>query len=384
MNWVDAVIAIVVVGAAFNGRSQGALRQIGALAGLVLGLWAGTWVAPTLSVRVTSASWRPLLAIGIVIVCASLGSSLGSFLGGVANRALKLVLLGPLDAAAGAALGALTSLVTCWFVASVIVNMSWFAVGSAVNKSTIVATMDSVMPPAAQIEGRVMDIIRNADFPQVFASVTAPPATVYPAPAQAVATATAAASPRSVVKVLAFGACGADHEGTGFVVSRGVVMTNAHVIAGATRVTAAGRTATVTALDTSNDLALLRVATDERPSLSFVTTVTAGMPAAVVGFPRDGDLTLTPVALGDSFSAQSRNIYNKVTFTRSLLALAGDIQPGNSGSPVVTGGRVAGVVFSKSLSQRLTGYAIPATVAQSFLNTTGASTSPVSTGACTR
>jgi S1-C subfamily serine protease len=186
------------------------------------------------------------------------------------------------------------------------------------------------------------------------------------------------------VKVLALGACGADHEGTGFVVSRGVVMTNAHVIAGASRVTVAGRTATVTALDTSNDLALLRVATDERPSLSFVTTVTAGMPAAVVGFPRDGDLTLTPVALGDSFSAQSRNIYNKVTFTRSLLSLAGDIQPGNSGSPVVTGGRVAGVVFSKSLSQRLTGYAIPATVAQSFFNTTGASTSPVSTGACTR
>ena len=384
MNWVDVVIAIVVVGAAFNGRSQGALRQIGALVGLVLGFWAGTWVAPTLSVRVTSASWRPLLAIGIVIVCASLGSSLGSFLGGVANRGLKLVLLGPLDAAAGAALGALTSLVTCWFVASVIVNMSWFAVGSAVNASSIVTTMDSVMPPAAQIEGRVMDIIRTADFPQVFASVTAPPATAYPTPQQAVATAAAGGSPRSVVKVVALGACGVDHEGTGFVVSRGVVVTNAHVIAGATQVEVAGRTALVTALDTSNDLALLRVATEERPALIFTTTATPGTPAAVVGYPRDGDVTVSPVALGDSFTAQSRNIYNKVTFSRSLLSLAGDIQPGNSGSPVVVGGRVVGVVFSKSLSQRFTGYAIPATVVQSFLRTSGASTSPVSSGACTR
>ena len=384
MNWVDAVIAVVVVGAAFNGRSQGALRQVGAFAGLIGGLVVGAGVAPTLSTHVTSSSWRPLLAIGIVIVAASLGSSLGSFLGGIVHRGLKLALLGPLDSAAGAALGVVTSLVTCWFVASVIVNMSWFAVGSAVNKSAIITTMDSVMPPAAQIEGRLMDIIRDADFPQVFASVTAPPATAYATPEQAVALATAGASPRSVVKVVAREACGVDHEGTGFVVAHGVVLTNAHVIAGATRVEVIGRPATVTALDPSNDLAVVRVGTGDRPPLSFTVTASPGVAAAVVGYPRNGDLSVSPVALGDSLTAQSRNIYNNATFSRSMLALAGDIQPGHSGSPVVTGGRVAGVVFSKSLSQRHTGYAIPASVALTFLRAHLSNVSPIATGACLR
>jgi uncharacterized membrane protein required for colicin V production len=212
VNWVDAVIAVLVVLAALHGRSSGALRQIGSLVGLVAGFVVGTWVAPPLSVHVTSSLWRPLVAIGILVLCASLGSSLGSFVGGIGNRGLKKVSLGAFDAAGGAALGAVTSLVSWWFVATILVNLSWFSVGAAVNSSAIVTTMDKIMPPVAQIENRVLSLIREADFPQVFATVTSPPATPYPAPLQSVATATAGSSVTSVVKVLASGGCASDHE----------------------------------------------------------------------------------------------------------------------------------------------------------------------------
>ncbi len=57
------------------------------------------------------------------------------------------------------------------------------------------------------------------------------------------------------------------------------------------------------------------------------------------------------------------------------------MNPGNSGSPVLVGGRVAGIVESKSISQASTGYAIPENVIQSDLARTSAKGS-VSTQAC--
>lgn len=383
MNWVDAVIAVLVVLAALHGRSSGALRQIGSLVGLVAGFVVGTWVAPPLSVHVTSSLWRPLVAIGILVLCASLGSSLGSFVGGIGNRGLKKVSLGAFDAAGGAALGAVTSLVSWWFVATILVNLSWFSVGAAVNSSAIVTTMDKIMPPAAQIENRVLSLIREADFPQVFATVTSPPATPYPAPLQSVATATAGSSVASVVKVLASGGCASDHEGTGFVVGRDSVLTNAHVIAGAREIRIGVDLARVVALDTRNDLALLHVATGGRRPLAFVGSVSVATPSAIVGYPRNGDLTVTPSVVGTTITATSRDIYNAVSFTRSMLVVAGVVEPGNSGSPVVVSGRVAGVIFSKSLSQRATAYAVPADIATTFIRS-ASTTSTVSTGACLR
>lgn len=383
MNWIDAVIGVLVVSAAINGRSSGALRQIGGLIGLVGGFVIGTWVAPQLSVHVTSSSWRPLAAIGILIVCTSLGGSLGSFLGGLANRGLKLVALGSLDAAGGAVIGAMSSLVMCWFLASVLVNLSWFSVGAAVNSSAIVTTMDKVMPPVTQLEGKVLNLIREADFPQVFASVTAPPATPYPAPLQNIANAAAGSGAASVVKVLALGACGTDHEGTGFVVGRGEVVTNAHVVAGATQLQVGTHTGTLVAIDTRNDLALIRVATDGRAALSFQASVGVATPSAVVGYPLDGALTVTPSVVSRHLTATSRDIYNSVSFSRSMLEIAGVVQPGNSGSPVFVSGQVVGVIFSKSLSQRATAYAVPADVAANFVRT-ATGTVPVSTGACRR
>jgi S1-C subfamily serine protease len=293
------------------------------------------------------------------------------------------VALGSLDAAGGAVIGAMTSLVTCWFLASVIVNLSWFSVGSAVNSSAIVTTMDKVMPPVTQLEGQVLNLIRDADFPQVFASVTAPPATPYPAPLQSIANAAAGASSTSVMKVLALGACGSDHEGTGFVVGRGEVLTNAHVIAGATQLQVGTHAAQLVAIDTRNDLALLRVATDGHTPLSFLSSVNPATPAAVVGFPLDGALTVTPSVVGGHLTAMSRDIYNKVSFSRDMLVVASVVQPGNSGSPVLVSGRVAGVIFSKSLSQRATAYAVPADIASNFVRS-ATSVAPVSTGACSR
>ena len=55
-----------------------------------------------------------------------------------------------------------------------------------------------------------------------------------------------------------------------------------------------------------------------------------------------------------------------------MLVVYSNIEPGNSGSPVLVGGDVTGVVFSKSLSQDETAYAIPAATVERDLAKTPA------------
>ena len=247
-----------------------------------------------------------------------------------------------------------------------VVSLSWFSVGGAVNASSLVRVLDKVMPPASVIEGRVMSVISSADFPQVFSSVISPTIPTISTPAEAVAALEVGNSTASVVKVIARNACGVDSEGTGFVVAPNEVLTNFHVVAGAGEVSVDGSTATSMGFDSLNDLALLHVGTHGLKALSF-SSAAQGATAAIVGYPLDGPRRLTPAAVADVLSVSSRDVYNKVSFTRSLLGLSATVEPGNSGSPVFVHGRVAGVVVSKSLSQKNTAYAIPATVATAFI-----------------
>ena len=58
---------------------------------------------------------------------------------------------------------------------------------------------------------------------------------------------------------------------------------------------------------------------------------------------------------------RSPDIYGNGTVTRRVFSLRGLIRPGNSGGPLVsTEGRVLGVVFAASVSDRQTGYALTA------------------------
>jgi hypothetical protein len=66
---------------------------------------------------------------------------------------------------------------------------------------------------------------------------------------------------------------------------------------------------------------------------------------------------------------------------RAVLALEVNANPGNSGSPVLVGPFVAGILESTSLSQASTAYAIPDSVVQSDIAKTPA-TGSVSTQTC--
>lgn len=381
MSWVDGVIAAFVVLAAFRGRATGALRQIGNWVGFATGFIVGTWIAPQLAHRVSSTTWRPLTAIGIVVVVSFLGAGLGRMVGGAAHHSLHQMHLGSLDASVGAGIGVVSALLSCWLLAGVLVNAPWFSLAGGISQSKILIALDHVMPPVPTIEAKVGALFRSADFPSVFADVVAPTVPSVTTPSSAATGVHVAGRDQSVLKVLAMGACGSSHEGTGFVVSNNEVVTNAHVIAGATIVTVNGRRAVVRFVDPRDDVAVLSVETGGRPVVSFSAPPARGAATAVIGFPLDGPLRITPSAYAGSVRALSRDIYGGATFTRDLLVLNAAVQPGNSGSPVLLFGRAIGVVVSRSTSDNTTAYAIPAAVVQADLAKVNLATS-VSTGAC--
>jgi hypothetical protein len=382
MSWVDLVIVIVVIVAGLRGQAEGGLRLLARLVGLGAGFIVGTLVAPSLSSDITHAAWRPALALGIVLLASIIGGQIGRLLGSYAAKALHALKLGLVDRVAGVLIGVAGALISCWLMAGLLGSTTWGSVASGIQGSSILSGMDKIMPPVPSIEARVQALLKSADFPSVFATVVAPtlPARVNPKSLGPLVT--TLASPGDVVKVLASGSCASDSEGTAFFVSAHEAVTNAHVVAGQTRITVDGAPAQVALFDPDNDVAVLRVASLHEPALRFLTgTPSPGTPVQVIGFPLNASRTGAPGSIEGELFGQGRDIYNKKLLSRTVLAVEVNVQPGNSGSPVLVGPFVAGVIESKSLSQASTAYAIPDAVVDGDIARTPA-TGTASTRGC--
>src|SRR4029079_5358874 len=159
-------------------------------------------------------------------------------------------------------------------------------------------------------------------------------------------------------------ACDSQVTGTAFLVSPGYLVTNAHVVAGAStiRVTSAAGTddATVGMCAPTLDLALLRVPQLQQPVLRFATaTPERGSVGAAIGYAGGGPMVVLPAAVADYCDATRRDIYGKDRVTRRILELRAEVEPGDSGGPLVLeDGTVGGLVFAESRTDPEVGYAM--------------------------
>ncbi len=156
--------------------------------------------------------------------------------------------------------------------------------------------------------------------------------------------------------------------GTGFVVAKGALLTNAHVVKGCARMTArnaAGQTvnAQVIAADTRRDLAVLRVPEAFGPPLAFRDSpaVRRGDTVVTYGFPLTGLLSSGPTLTTGDISALTGVRDNPMQY-----AISAPVQPGNSGGPLLDAqANVVGIVTSKLDAARvaqMTGGDIPQNV----------------------
>lgn len=386
---LDVVLVVVVLLAAVHGLRLGALAQVLTFGGFLVGLTLGTllvqWVAPSVHSLTAKTVVALLLLIGPAVALGVAGRALGSW----GHLAMRRIHLGLVDAGLGVAVAAAAVLLSAWLVGSVVAQSSYTWMSGQVQHSAVLRAVDDVMPPVPGVYADVEGILANPDFPSVFAGLSPTAAPPVRVPSGSSADAIAGRAATSMVKVLGQ-ACGYLQEGSGFVVAPGMVVTNAHVVAGepSTQVEVAGGNyaATPVLYDPKFDLAVLRTDAPLGPPLPLDPTVVGrGTQGAVLGYPENGPLVIGPAGVATALTAQGKDIYDQGTVVRKVYQVDADVEPGNSGGPLVAAdGDVVGVVFSRSTSTPDVGYALASPGVLSRVQQAEHLTAAVSTEGCTQ
>jgi S1-C subfamily serine protease len=156
-------------------------------------------------------------------------------------------------------------------------------------------------------------------------------------------------------------------EGSGFVFAPRHVLTNAHVVAGMTGelVVTDGRhapyRARVVYFDPRRDIAVLYVPRLPARPLRFAARAPWGSDAIVAGYPRGMAFTAVPARIGADLTVGIPTIDHAGLVTSHIYPIRANVQPGNSGSPLLApAGSVYGMVFAAAPDRKNLGYAFTA------------------------
>jgi S1-C subfamily serine protease len=384
---VDIVLIVVVIVAALHGLRLGALIQLFTFGGFWIGLTVGALVASPIARAIHSTNVKAFVALAVVFGVALIFGVGGRIAGSWSNAAAKRLRLGLLDSGLGVIVAVVAALLSAWLVASVVSGSRYTWLNSEVQRSDILKTVDSILPPVPSLFSQVQSFLSAEGFPPVFAELAPPLASPVPVPSSSQAQGIASGASPSTVKILGE-ACGDLQEGSGFVVQPGLVVTNAHVVAGEplTEVEVGGNyyRARPVLFDPQFDLAVLRTDAPLGPPLPIDgADVGRGTKGAVVGYPEDGPLTVVPAGVTANLQAEGRDIYNSGLVVRDVYQLEADVRPGNSGGPLLDAQQVViGVVFSRSTVEANVGYALASPGVLSRVQEAESKQATVSTGAC--
>lgn len=363
MSWLDIAALLLIGLTAVSGFRRGLIVGACSFVGLAVGAYLGAKLAPDL-LRGPTSIYPPLVTLGGAVVGSGIGQFAAVTLGRSVRRTLQIGLLKGFDNVGGAILGGFTGIALVWVLGSVLLYAP--ADGNLRHKvqtSRIAGRLTSSLPPS-----RLIDELVRID---PFQSLAGPAAEVTAGDPTLLLTAPVRAARRSVVRIVGI-ACGVGVEGSGWIVARGLVVTNAHVVAGVDQplVDRQGgrvRRATVIVFDATNDLALLRVPGLPGRPLPLEKPQT-NVPVVVLGFPENGPYSAIPGRLGATTPTFVRDAYGRFPVARGVTAIRADIKPGNSGGPIVDAlGRVRAVVFARR-AKLDGGFGVPAQLVNVLLH----------------
>jgi hypothetical protein len=386
MTSVDWLIVGFTALLAVYGYLQGFIVGAMSLVGFGLGAFLGTRLAPLLLSGGDRSQYAPVLGLLGALLAGGVFASGFEGLGVHARAALRLPGLRAIDGLLGAAFTGCVGLGVAWVVGAVALQSSGSPpLRADIQRSAILRELNQLLPPS----GPILNALARIDpLPSVRG-----PAAAVPAPTRGILSTKGVRAARgSVVRILGT-ACGLGIEGSGWVAAPGVVVTNAHVVAGETDTTVELRgegaqlTAVVVGFDPRDDVAVLRVGGLAAPPLPVAAGARPGSPAAILGFPRDGPFDAEPARAGDTQTFSTEDAYGNGPVTRSITSLRGLVRPGNSGGPLVNAaGQVVATVFASITgTDRAGGFAVPNAVVRSQLATARARGGRrVSTEPCSR
>jgi S1-C subfamily serine protease len=392
MNLLDIGLLVLFGLMVWLGSSQRPVRQASASIGAIAGLLLGALLYRRLAFLATNSGGRTMV-LGLLIlaagfVCYDIFLTVGRKL--EHSFHLRKTALTVRTRVVSAAIAGSTGLIIIWLTLGVFSTLALPAVQQQLHSSALVgyinrtATLPAIFQDAANLltpfnapqtfigtePSFDKDITVSRNFTELDGAITK-------------------ASP-SVFKVTSWG-CGATSLGSGFLTTSKNIVTNAHVIAGATRISVQPKgsdesyIAQPILFDPGLDLAVLSISVElpQKPLAFHSGAVAAGDIGSVLGYPGGNAFQDNDAIILESLAAKGYDIYGQSAVTRTIYAMRANVVPGNSGGPVIdTAGAVLGLVFGHSTTQNHTAYALTANQIEPSIATALKQNTVVSSGSC--
>jgi S1-C subfamily serine protease len=320
-----------------------------------------------------------------MLVLGMIGQALLGYVGRSIRDAVDFKPIRIVDSASGMVVSTVAFLISAWLLLSVAASLPEGSAAEQVRRSRAFPLLEEVMsgPGAALLED-ARELLASLDLP----SLSFNPATLPPVqdPGDVELTdEVVRVAERSVLQVATDSSrCALTTMGSAVAVSDERVATNAHVVAGAQRITVRSHDrqswdARLVYLDRATDLAILYVPGLDAPAPRWRARAERGTEGAVAGYPGGGRLTLRGARVRGEVTLDDET----GTGEREVVVLQGLVEPGNSGGALLDlRGWVLGLVFANSSVDDRTGFALAPEQVQPVIEDTRTSTQEVSSGSC--
>ena len=385
---LDLILILALLSYLVYGLRNGFLVTAGGIAGFAAGAVAAFFAVPLVSGFVEDSGWRLTAIVAAAVVLVVLGHGLGTMVGRQIRGAMRIRPLRAVDRVVGGAVNVVVSALVMSMLAFSISSLGVPLVSQQLAESKVIRFIDGLTPtPVKATMAELRSAVIGNGIPTLIEGLEQGPA--VPVPNASTDTPALNRAAESVLRIAGTAyECGQNQTGSGFVVSEDRVVTNAHVVAGVSQPVVempdgGAMPGRVVYFDTKHDIAVLAVEDLPAQPLPLSADLPGGSPAAFAGYPHGGPFQSKPATVQDITTVLVPDIYGGNATPEAIYRLAGDVQPGNSGGPLLTtGGAVAGVIFAKATSDTDMGFAITMDDLNPVAAQAPALTAPVSSGQC--
>lgn len=388
LTWLDWILLISLISFLASGLRKGFFVTLGAIIGFLAGGIAAFYGIPLVSTWVTNPGWRIFWIVASGLMFILIGQGIGMAIGARIRLWLNFPVLKSFDRLLGGIANTVMAALVISAIALSAATMGVPWVSQQIADSRVLSTIQTWTPKPitkfvtearAQVMGQTIPELFEPFAPQIEAEVPE---------VESLGSGVDAAAD-SVVKIIGTAyACGVNQSGSGFVFAPDRVMTNAHVVAGINEpsvTTQDGRVlpASVVYFDSVTDLAVLQVPELGLEPLERGEDLQRGDTAAFLGYPGGGSFEAMGAVVESLSTVAIQNIYGAEPSPLRIYQLAGEVQQGNSGGPLLDArGKVVGVVFAKAKGDAEVGYALALDEVNQAIADSKSIREAVPTGAC--
>ncbi|MBO3130642.1 MarP family serine protease [Dermatophilus congolensis] len=375
---VDAVVLLILWTSVTSGWRRGFIGSLFGAAGFAAGGILGVAVLPGALANKLPPQWAASEAAILVMLILVLAAITQGVLERIAMPLISCIRASwarYTDAFGGAAVQFTVAAVALWVATGLLALSPIPALKDGISASRSLHVVDNVMPATRDaVLEQALVALDAYQFPRVFTDQEPPDVRSVQPPDKAIASNEALrAASESIYRIDALALrCNRSQEGTGWALTSDTIVTNAHVVAGADRISVRVKnerhSAHLIAFDPARDLALLKVEDLQAQPLPRAERVSRKEALFMAGYPLGGPYSTQPGRIATRMNARGADIYGQGQAIRQIYVVRGDVRPGNSGGPALTvDGRVAGVVFARSTTENETAYVLTLKELDEFL-----------------